>query len=66
MLLPLTWLILYQDEPETPSPAQVALQLPPETVPITVTLVPADRLAFFVAPVEGLVRTLTPSQAAFL
>ena len=64
--MPLIWLILYQLLPETRSPLQVVLQLPPLTVPMTVTFVPADSVAFFVPSVDALARTFTPSQAVSL
>src|SRR4051794_6144985 len=66
VLLPLTWLILYQLLPETAFPLQVVLQLLPLTVAMTVTFVPAASVAFFVPSIDALVRTFTPLHAVCL
>jgi hypothetical protein len=63
VLLPLTVLILYQVVPETALPAHVVLQLPPDTVPIATTVVPAGTSAVRVAEVLALVRKATLSHA---
>ena len=65
-LLPLIALIRHHPCPERASPAQRAFHLPPDTLVVTVTLVPLLTVPLSFAVVHGLTRRLAPQAATFV